>query len=78
MALMKEMSQLLKLNVDCFHYDINDMSKLVITGHNHKCTAIQINLHRVPSKYDQLRQLIANLEDIGLAIHVRPFYQILI
>ena len=64
-----EVSPLLKLNVDCLYYDIDDMAKLVIPRHNHKYTAIHLNIHSLPSKYDQLRHIIAHLEDIGLVIH---------
>ena len=45
----------------------NDMSKLVIRGHNHKYTVIHLNIHSLPSKYDHL---ITNLEDISLVINL--------
>ena len=64
-----EVSPLLRLNVDCLYYDIDDMVKLAIPGHKHRYTAIHLNIHSLPSKYDQLRLIIANLEDVGLTIH---------
>jgi len=77
-----EVSQLLKLNVDCLYYDTDDMSELVIPNHNHKYTAIHLNIHNLPSKYYLLRQLISKLEDTHLVIYYivlcEFFYQILI
>ena len=53
-----EVSPLLRLNLDCLYYNIDYMVKI-------------INIHQftLSSKYDQLRIMIANLEDIGIIIH---------
>ena len=70
-----EVSQLLKLNVDRLYYNIDDVSKLVIPGHNHTYTTIYLIIHSLQNKYDQLRQLITNLEVLLfiLLCYARPF-----
>ena len=64
-----EVSPLLRLNLDCLYYNIDDMVKFTQLGNNYKYTSIHLNIHSLPSKYDQLRTMIANLEDIGIIIH---------
>ena len=56
-----EVSPLLRLNLDCLYYNIDDMIKFTQLANNYK--------YSLPSKYDQLRTMIANLEDIGIIIH---------
>ena len=72
-----EVSSLLRLNLDCLYDNIDDMVKFTQLGNNYKYTSIHLNIHSLPSKYDQLRTMIANLEDIGIIIHfimyVKPF-----
>jgi len=41
-----EVNQLLKLNIDCLYYDIDDM----LMGHNHKFTVIHLNIPNLLSK----------------------------
>ena len=64
-----EVSPLLRLNLDCLYYNIDDMVKFTQLGNNYKYTSIHLNIHSLSSKYNQLRTMIANLKDIGMIIH---------
>ena len=45
-----DVNQLLKLNVDCLYYDIDNVAKLVISRENHKYITIHLNTHNYRSK----------------------------
>jgi len=64
-----DVNQLLKLNVNCLYCDIDDITKFIIPGHNHKYTKIQLSTANIPSKYHQISHLVSNLEDTCLVIH---------
>ena len=64
-----EMNPLLKLHTECMYYDVDDMDKFVEPGNGFTLTCIHMNIHSLPSKYDQLRCLISNLKDVGIVIH---------
>ena len=70
-----DVNQLLKLNVDCLYYDIDDIAKLIIPGHNHKYTEIHLRIVNIPSKYFIIMCEIY-LSDITINMFPLPRYQV--
>ena len=59
----------MKLHQNCEYYDIDDMAKFVASRRGYQYIAIHVNIRSLPSKFDQLRSLVANMRDIGMPIH---------
>lgn len=53
---------------NCKYYDIDEL-KILKSNYKHKYTAIHINIHSLPSKYDELISLIAEINTIGIEIN---------
>ena len=70
-----DVNQLLKLNVDCLYYDIDDIAKLIIPGHNHIYTEIHLRTDNIPSKYFIIMCEIY-LSDITINMFLLPRYQV--
>ena len=62
-------TQLLKLNTNCNYYEIEDMKQFITPNMGHKYTAIHMNVWSLPSKYDQIRSMMAKLKEIGITVH---------
>ncbi len=52
---------------NCKYYEIDEIKK--VTNLNFKYTAIHINIHSLPSKFDQLVTLLDNFQNIGISIN---------
>ncbi len=61
-------SPLLSLNRNCQYYDIDDIPEIVKHDHTYRHTGIHLNIHSLPSKYDQLRGMLSHLTDLGIII----------
>ena len=54
--------------MNCTYYDIYDSHKIGNNNLGYKYTAIHLNIHSLPSKYDQLRNMLSELKDKNIAI----------
>ena len=61
-------SPLLKLNVDCMYHEMENLKVFITTDHKYLYTSIHLNIRSLPTKYDQLRTMISELNVMGLAI----------
>jgi len=59
---------LMKLHRDCEYYYIDDMARFVVSRRCYQYIAIHVNIRSMPSKYDQLRSLVSNFQDIYLSV----------
>jgi ubiquinone biosynthesis protein Coq4 len=50
MVIGNEVNTLLKLNIECMYYNIDDMHKLTKECAGYMYTAIHLNIHSLPSK----------------------------
>jgi hypothetical protein len=57
------------LNMDCTYHDIDNIQTFNYDNHGYKFTAMHLNIHSLPSKYDQLRTMLGQLRDRGISIH---------
>ena len=57
-----------KIHKKCKYYDIDDIPMCVKPSPGYKYTAIHLNIHSLPSKYCQLRTMLADFEDKGILI----------
>ena len=56
------------MNMNCTYYDIDDIHKVGNNNHGYKYTTIHLNIHSLPSKYDQIRNMLSELKDKNIAI----------
>jgi len=54
------------LKVDCLYYDIDDMKQLLINNQNFVYSQVHINIRSLPAKYDQLKTMISELDNLGI------------
>ncbi len=62
----EDSDQLWNMNLDCVYHDIDDMKHFA--NNSPKYAAIQVNVLKLPNKYDKIRSIICRLMDYGIVI----------
>ena len=58
------------LNIDSKYYDIDNLYSLTTATHaTYKVSAMHINIHSLPAKFDQLRLLLTRLNQHNIDLH---------
>lgn len=54
---------------NCKYYDVDNLQGTLFDDTQYKFTSIHINIHSLPSKHDQLINLLSNLHDVDIHIN---------
>jgi len=57
------------LNIDSKLFEIEDIKFATKKHQDYTHTALHINIHSLPAKYDQLKNILTRLSDISIPIH---------
>ncbi len=53
---------------ECLTYNLEDLSKLHISNKKYKFTAMHINIHSIPAKFDQLKNIITEFCEANISL----------
>jgi hypothetical protein len=56
-------------NIDSKYYDIDDIHCNLPKNTNYKFTALHLNIHSLPAKFDQLNTLLSRLRQSNIQLH---------
>ncbi len=57
-----------EIQFDSKYYDLENLNKSKIGNNNLEYKGIHINIHSLPSKFEQLKEPITNIGDLGIQL----------